>query len=312
MVFAPSGVLVVLDQDEHAVSVFGEDGAEIARWGGRGEGPGEFGRFLTGGMAVLGEHIAVDTGHGRADVFTLDGQVVASHAFDGLSVSAIAPSGRGGLVVRARASGMRALMEGAATDVVRLDTREVLWSSDPMPGLEIGRGAPVFPPSVQFHDVGSGRIVVGMNDRYDFAVLDAGTGAEIGRIARDVPLRGPDEGFAARFEARFGDRTERLGGGRIPDTFPVTVKMFVGPPGETIWVRRHLAVDDRLAPEIVDAEFRIARLYDLFSSDAYEYLGTVRVPEQLEFMAGDATRLAGVHHGPFGEQSVRVLQFSFK
>ena len=42
MAFDPDGRLVVLDRDEFAVTMFDVDGTEVARWGNKGEGPGEF------------------------------------------------------------------------------------------------------------------------------------------------------------------------------------------------------------------------------------------------------------------------------
>ena len=59
----------------------------------------------------------------------------------------------------------------------------------------------------------------------------------------------------------------------------------------------------------VDEMLETVRLYDLFSADTYQYIGTVEAPERMELVAGDAHRVAGVQKGEFDEQSVRVMWF---
>ena len=72
-----------------------------------------------------------------------------------------------------------------------------------------------------------------------------------------------------------------------------------------------MGVGDALAPPADDMDDWTFVLYDLFSGETYEYLGTVEIPPRLELMTGDATRVAGVHSGAMGEHSVRVMRVNF-
>lgn len=54
------------------------------------------------------------------------------------------------------------------------------------------------------------------------------------------------------------------------------------------------------------------RMYDLFDGDDYQYLGTVEIPENLILMAGDSERVAGVHRGALGVESVYVLRVELR
>ncbi len=145
-----------------------------------------------------------------------------------------------------------------------------------------------------------------MSDQYDLVVLDASTGHEVGRISREIPLRGPSDDFADRF---LGDMPELRGRVTIAETFPVITGVFTGPPDQTVWIRRGMGVGDSLAPPVGDMDDWTFLLYDLFSGETYEYLATVEIPPRLELMAGDATRVAGVQRSAMGEHTVRVMRF---
>ena len=311
MAFTPDGHLVVLDSDAYAVTVFDVGGREVATWGSRGRGPGEF-LHPPGRMAVSDDAaVAIDTNSGRVDLFSVGGELIDSHPLEGLSVTALAFDGEGNVLAKARSLAITSTMPSVASyEVVRIGDGRVMWSSRPLPTI---RSLMLYSPHGILADIGRGQIAVGISDTYDISVLDAATGRMRGRIARDVPIRGPTEDFVNRFKDMARDR------GRIPaatveqvtfaSTFPVTDRVFVGPPGRTVWVFRNWGIDDDLSPAVRELEDGTVRLYDLFSSDTYQYVGTVRVPDHLELMAGDATRVAGVYTNELDVQSVRVMRF---
>ena len=75
-------------------------------------------------------------------------------------------------------------------------------------------------------------------------------------------------------------------------------------------MRRHLGVDDSLSPTAEEMASSSFRLYDLFSPNTYEYIGTVQAPDRVNLMAGDQQRVAGIYDGPFGKPSLVVLRWA--
>ncbi len=307
MAFAPGGDLVVVDGDAYLVTVFDVGGREVVRWGNRGEGPGEFPRPPRD-MAVSEDGVVAISNSGRVDVFGVGGDLIESHPVEPLMVTDIAFDRERNVLVKARSP--VSLSQAGPTEIVRLADGEALWSSKPLPSV---RSLQLLAPHVVMAEIGGGRIAVGVSHTYDMEVIDASTGQKLGRIARDVPIRGPTEDFVNRFKETVDwERFQNidLDDVTFADRFPVTNRILVGPPGRTIWVRRHWGVDDSLAPPVEEMQDRIVSLYDLFSSDTYDYLGTVRIPDRLSLMAGDSTRVAGVYTSVLDEQSVRVMRFS--
>lgn len=318
MAFGADGRLAVVDRGEFAVTVFDPNGRETARWGAKGDGPGEF-QSAPGAVAVSDEATVAVQSFRRVDVFTLDGQIIGSHLLDTLSASAITFDREGKVVahMKATAAGSRAT-EARSDHIMRLATRQVLWSSRPLPPRGLFA---LWPQHVRMAGIGQNRVVVGMSDEYSLAILDATTGRERGRIARNVPLRGPSEEFQDNLHQTLGGMAEGDGDPLLaaaveqidlPETFRVIAGVFVGPPARTIWVRRGMGLGDSLAPPIEDMNEGVFRLYDLFDGDGNEYFGTVEIPEHLELLTGDATRVAGVHTDELGVHSVRVLKVTFR
>lgn len=299
--FAPDGKLVVMDRGEATVTVFDPDGREVARWGNQGDGPGEF-SGTRGKLAVSATAtVAVDDA-GSVDLFTVGGTLIDSHPLGALSVFDLGFDGDGNVLARTQSH--EALVVNTGEQILRLTDQLVVWSSEPSSADRLQW----FRPHLEFASLPDGRIAVGMSDQYDLVVLDASTGRELDHISRDIPLRGPSDEFADRF---LGDMPELRGRVTLAETFPVISGVFTGPPGRAVWIRRGMGVGDSLAPPAEDMDEWTFVLYDLFSGDAYEYLGTVQIPPGLELMAGDATRVAGVHTGAMGEHSVRVMRVNF-
>ena len=92
------------------------------------------------------------------------------------------------------------------------------------------------------------------------------------------------------------------------EAFPLTGRVFAGPPGRSYWVLRRLGVNDALSPPVGDPRNARVTRYDLFSSRDYSYIGTVRAPDGLSFRAGDGNRIAGVFTDELGVETVRVMR----
>ncbi|MYE15089.1 MAG: hypothetical protein F4Y07_01270 [Gemmatimonadetes bacterium] len=301
MAFAPDGQLVVMDRGEATVTVLDPGGREVARWGNQGEGPGEF-SGTRGKLAVSGTAtVAVDDA-GSVALFTVGGNLIDSYSLGALSVFDLGFDGEGDVLARTQSA--EALLVDTREQVLRLKDQLVVWSSEPSTANRFQW----FRPHVEFASLPDGRIAVGMSDQYDLVVLDASTGQELDHISRDIPLRGPSDEFADRF---LGDMPELRGRVTLAETFPVISGVFTGPPGRAVWIRRGMGVGDPLAPPADDMDDWTFVLYDLFSGETYEYLGTVEIPPRLELMTGDATRVAGVQSGAMGEHSIRVLRVNF-
>ena len=311
MAFAPDGRLVVLDREESAVTIFDIDGAEVARWGNQGDGPGEF-REPPSELALSRDGRVAVQSFRRVDVLTLDGKPIGSHLLDTVNVREIAFDGRGDVVGRVERPEAR---DNRREHIMRLTDRELLWSAPPLPPMV---DFEISPPHLEFVFLGMGRIAAGRSDEYDLTVLDANTGRKLGSINRDVALRTPSEAYldALREEMRAdfqGEITPRISAAleQMPhaERFPVVTGGFAGPPGgRTVWIRRGMGVGDPLAPPPQPGGGRRFPLYDLFDGDSYEYLGTVEIPDGITLMAGDATRVAGRHRDELGVHSVRVLR----
>ena len=273
MEFSPDGRhLVVLDRLAFGIVVYDMEGAEVASWGREGDGPGEF-RTRPLHLAVSEEGmIAAGTGR-SAELFDISGKPIETRSFRGHTAFGMSFDDRGRLLVEAVS-----WRETAPVQLIRLDDDEVLWTSKPLiPALSpvVYSVGPVIDP------IGSNRIAVGNTDRYDFAILDAGTGHEVGRIGRNVPIRAVTADHRRRLSDRLSNSTEVT----FADTFPVATEVFAGPSGRMLWVRRGMGVGDELAPPVERMEDAIWRLYDLFRSDGGNYYGTVEVPE--DFLLGD-------------------------
>lgn len=261
--------------------------------------------------------MAVDTNSGRIDVFDLSGDLVDSRSLGGMLPGDLAYDAEGHLLAAITRS-----PEIVRGEIVRFSDAEVLWSSrlpaknllNPLARLVL------YSPRMVLAGIGANQIAVGVTDSYRLTVLDASSGEELGSIARGVSVRGPTEEFSNRIREsleagvrRGRHRASIVASVQFPDAFPAIRAVFLGPPGRTVWIRRHMGVDDALAPDVEEMADSTDRLYDLFSADdGYEYMGTVEVPDRLELMTGDSLRVAGVHRSALDEQTVRVFRFSLR
>ena len=310
VVFAPDGRLVVLDAKDFTVTAYDTEGNPVGSgWGSRGEGPGEF-PAEPGSMAVSDDGILAIASLTRLDLFTLDGTVVNSRLIRPLRVREIAFFAGDSMVATVNRG---PIMGDVPTELMRLTDAEVLWTSPPIPSIFGDMPFAIWQPAAVFLPLRDGRVAIGISDAYDLQVLDVATSRTVGRISRDVPLRGPTDEFM---------ETQRqeliaIGGEDSPlvqrlsplHPFPVLTRALTGPPGHTIWIGRGTGIGDALASPVGNSMSDWThRHYDLFDGDSYEYTGTVVLPENFILMAADSERIAGLSRGPFGIPSVRVLR----
>ena len=311
MAFAPDGRLLVLDRIDRTVTTYDAGGNQVGRWGRAGDGPGEFPNPPYS-IAVSDEGVVAVNTYARLNRYSLDGEVIDSRPATPISIREIAFSAGNDLLAMASRGRPG---DGSPTEIVRFADGETVWTFPPEPSFSGLDGGPFayWGPTVVVGWLWDGSVAVGMSDGYDMQVLDASTGAITGRIARDVPLRGPSEAFTENLRqelaASYGEdswRVERLA---APSPFPVVTKVLTGPPGRTIWVGRGAGVGDELAPPVGESmDDWTFRHYDLFDGDSYEYFGTVEVPKDFILMAADSNRIAGFQRDTLDVQSVRVMR----
>ena len=262
--------------------VLDRDGSEVIEWGGEGEGPGEF-ENEPEEVAVSAEGNVAVSSFRRVDVFTPDGILIGPHLLDDLSVGAVMFDRDGYVVAEVSSGGGGALFsnEPSQDQIMRLRDREVLRS---FPQVEAGSSFRFFFPSTVTAALGYNRIATATNDRYEIDVLDSSSGRLLGQITRPVTPRETPEALMAGVRDALAGRgvAELYGDITFAETLSVFSNVFPGPPGRTVWVRRHIGIEDDLAPPVgTDIEAWDLQLYDLFDGRSYEYIGTVEMPEGL-------------------------------
>ena len=305
MEFTPDGRhLVVVDRLEFRVVVYDMEGAEVASWGRKGDGPGEF-SYNPRQLAVSGEGLIAVRHDESAELFDMSGKLIESRLFRRPNVARMFFDDQGRVLVES--VDMEAIFQGEEppTQLVRLDDDEVLWTSRPTyfpfdGRIVLYRALPLIDP------IGDNRFAVGHNDRYDFTILEADSGKEVGRISRDVPVRAVTADHKRRIEDSMGDMEVAF-----TEFHSVALGVLAGPPGGMLWVRRGMGVGDELAPPVESMENSVLRLYDLFRSDGGSYYGTVEVPEGFVLLVATPEFVAGVHRDEWGRESVRVMRVQF-
>jgi len=310
MAVSPEGHVVVLDALNRAVTVFDSVGNEVHHWGRQGDGPGELQSPTS--VSVSSDMRVAVSDRNRVHLYQIDGELIETQLVPNSSMVGFDANGEP--VVLALDILDMALV------IARPDGTRV--SSEELPEDFVG---PFFGPRMIFATIGSGRAVFGVTAGYRLPVVDLTVGAQVGELARDVPIRRVPGDFEDRlrlylmnpgsapvgWSSVLGTRTEGVPRAmvdelEIPGTFRTVIHAFKGPPGETVWVRRGLGVGDDLAPPFDPPDH--APLWDLFDAERLEYSGTAGVPEGFIPYTGDARRLAGVQTNELGVQAVRVLR----
>ncbi len=315
MEITSSGDLIVLDAGERAITVWDAHGNETHHWGRQGEGPGEFSN--PGGLAESTPVLAITDGL-RVHVFEGDGTVVETLRLPGIQLALRPVIDSAGRILVLTLN----FLEGELR-LQRLDDDEVLWRVPAENFLE----QRLFRPRSSLTALSDGRVALNLDARYAVDVIDLTSGEVVGSIERDIAPRSITSSFARRVREYLANPGSAPSGWssvvgdpnrsalpqdaideiEFPATFPSILHMFRGPPGETVWVRRGLGVDDELAPP-VDPPDGLAPMWDLFDGSTYDYMGAVQLPDGFIPYAGDATRLAGVQKNALDVQAVRVIR----
>jgi DNA-binding beta-propeller fold protein YncE len=124
-----SGLLAIVDNDNHTVRIVGPDGKELTRWGGEGEGPGQFKYPFSCMIDIGGSVLVTDTLNSRIQFFTFNGDHQASLGDFGLAPGKLfRPSGV------ARDGAQRVWVTDAFAGVIQVyDPRGSTWTTVALP-----------------------------------------------------------------------------------------------------------------------------------------------------------------------------------
>ncbi len=320
----PAGDIVVLDRANHEITVWDRRGRKIHHWGSRGDGPGEF--RSPGSLALSPKSTIAITDRSRVSLHSLDGEVLDSRQLAASQLAVRPAFDSGGLLSALTLDLTPAVTGTGALKLVRLDDSRVIWRTDASALLT----TKLFRPRPVMAQLSESRVVIGFDLEYRLHVVDLDSGDVVGEIARDVPLRRIDRSFTTRLRGHMKNPVEAPDGWSAivsaaimatttmvanPDeiefleTFPAIGDVFIGPPGNAIWVRRGLGVADDLASAI-DAPGEAEVMWDLFDGRNYAYLGTVVAPDGFVAQAGDSQRLMGVRRNEAGTPLLEVWHVS--
>ena len=318
--------VVVLDRMERSVTVWDDGGTKIQQWGGPGDGPGEFKNPNT--LAVSGSGVvAVSDGSEVTLNRVAGGSSVRSISLPDLTLAFQPVFDSSGRVSVLSVNMMAAMSGNVELRLLRVDDHEVLWKVTARTFLS----QRLFRPRPVLVRLSGDRVAVGLDFRYRLDIVDLNTGEELGRLGRNLLNRRIARDFRAKLRRYLMNPSEAPAGWssllpsgsleaftqadvdqiEFPDVFPAIVHAFRGPPGETVWVRRGLGVNDELASP-VDPPDGGEPMWDLFDAETYRYMGTVKMPEGFIPYAGDSFRLAGVQTTAMGVQALRVARVGIR
>lgn len=318
VVALPDGRIVVADWPSNELRVFDASGAFLYRFGGEGEGPGEF-EYLRSVQLCLDDRVF---GFGIAwpvSVFDYDGSFMESYtlelpeSFGGRRPYGVSCNGRGDFLVRAWPA-LDAMPESAGP----YETEAPMgWVLDDGSYIDFGvfsggtrfrferTGTAPYPGGSSTLMVAHGeRAFVAESDDFDIGVFDT-SGAQTGIFRRDPAFVPFDPGFierklradaeAAGFdpEMAVGEAAE-ISGFPLPETFPAYADMLVSREGD-VWVEEF--TPSSTAP----------RQWSVFSPGGV-WLGNVSVPHnaRLQFVAED--RVYAVARNAFDIETVVVFR----
>ncbi|RMH22843.1 MAG: hypothetical protein D6701_00950 [Gemmatimonadetes bacterium] len=304
--WAPSGNIVVADGLGLVVEAFDSMGRPVARWGRKGEGPGEF-RSLMQAMACDDEHVTVwDPALARLSVFTEAGAVVAE--FPEAEVRAppsagpprrarlIGCSAEGVYVTSARALPER-FREGVDSVAVQIEIAApgrdpvVLDGYVEQVVMLNGQMGPRPLGTRTLFAVGRDRLYVARTDlnRIDVFSLDGTRLGSFGDGTRGRRLTAED-----RTRVLDGVRAaaRRLYASYLPDYAPAIAQLLVDDEGR-VWVRA-FALD-----QVEPSRWSI-------HAPSGEVVGVLDLPAGFEPTAVRAGRVLGVWRDEFDADHVRV------
>ena len=165
-------------------------------------------------------------------------------------------------------------------------------------------------------------------------MIDLASGATVDSLGRRVEARRIEEDFVEKLRRHWTDPPSAPDGwlpllrwpgpddrsetsamlDHVGDPFPLVLGALAGPDGRggtAVWVRRGLGVGDELAPPVDPPAPAAGRLlWDLFSLDGFEFLGTVGAPERFLPKAGNSGVVAGVLRDEDDVEAVQLLRLT--
>ncbi len=315
----PGGGVVVANGGSAEVFVFDEEGRLERRFGGRGEGPGEF-RSLGAVLPLPGDSVAgQDAGRGRIAVFDPVGKLAREIDLQAVAEARAAsrlfrtPSGD---LVAVRVAGIGPGTEpGSYRDTVsslRLSpTGEVVSTFGPFPGSAVYIGPNLmgylpFGPTLHAGVMGE-EVVVGTAESEELRVY--GSSGELQRI-----LRWPAEERALtqeRIDVFVEHALETVPEPARPRVRPV-LESFPYPPTTPPYGALVVSDDgytwvgEDLGPEMMAPEARPpVRRWKVFDREG-GWLGEVVTPEGFTLHEVSGDRLLGVYRDESGVESVRL------
>lgn len=240
--------LAVLDPMGPHVVILDSTGAEALRFGGDGDGPGEFrAAGLTDLVALDGAIAVPDLARQRVTLFDVDGRVRLSLPVpvdDGLTVDWRGIGGDGLLLRRASdPQRLEVIFPPGSRSEVVADLSFLSLPSEPGP----------LRPLPVWCSLGDHRLVVGRTDAYALRILDGGRTTAL--LRRSLAERPVGESDMAHLEELLRASLSRRAGGRLepgmvrgllertplPDRGPLIARLICSPRGE-VWVQHALPV----------------------------------------------------------------------
>lgn len=324
-VLLEDGRVALADALSMQIRVHGRDGRLLGRFGGSGDGPGEFSRdlFLFGGPGdtlVARHEYSLKYARFQPDGTFLDGGYVTRPPGEGVtyhSLRSVFPTG-GLLVIERRTQSVGGSTPQTQVRRGRVELRYLPSSTDePGPPVSVpaadrfnyvhGRGE--FEGSITFGDVPFGRVeswalgdsTVYVGDGGEFEVERRSASGDLTglfRICEEATPVDPEELARAIEEhvARYGDRSARLErtaleGIPLPAVEPAHLEMHRDAAGR-LWVRD-------FAPDWEDRTWRI------FGEDG-RWLGSVTTPTDLTILDIGTDRLLVSSENELGVETLRV------
>ncbi len=319
--------LFVLDQQARSVRVYDSAGTYIDSWGRDGAGPGEF-RSPDAGLAILsdGRVVVRDPGNSRAQLFSpegdpletwpvISGQWRSREPFyrAGDTLLTAQPSAIVGDINRVSLALVRIAPDGRVLDTLEVPTEGFAPVQVTARQGNNNASLPVpWSPSEQWTWHPAGYFVFGNSAEYRITLRNRSAPLQIERVVAAVPI--DDEERAqetARVTAgmRWLDSSWQWNAEPIARVKPAFTKILAATDGR-VWLVRPGAATRLATPERdengVEILYAEKQDFDVFEPDG-TYLGTVAVPEQMEFrptpvILGD--QLWAVVRAESGEQRV--------
>lgn len=309
------GRVVVVERQAEEILVFGPDGALQTRFGGEGQGPGEFQAVLRTEVGTENRFFVWDQIAQRLTTFTLEGEVLESVRTGRLSgmrffVQDLFPDG--GLLL----SKYEPLEQGAGQGVVRLAETMMRWSAqrpDDLEGLAertiarsyrdsagVTRSLPLVADPIPGYAATREGIYLIDGVEFEYDRLDlAGAHEQVVRVAEEAEAIS-EEFFEAYKEDRLAEAPASVQPRLrlfyqempVPEFLPMVDQIFVD-GAQRVWIRRYRVTRQE------------EQVFHVFEQDG-SVVGTVRLPAQLEFRTATEDRLVGVWRDELDEPTVRI------